>query len=118
MQERKIKIEVLLEEEFLKDIVVCIAEDFGYNQWRQVSRYRPNEGIVYVHDVEDDDETYTVNLDTIALGIKRIANGNLTNNTIREAILNGVKENDAGNIDSEASDAILQAALFNKLIYG
>ncbi len=117
--------------EFLGDVIICIAEDFGYNSWRQISDYHwddehPEENRVTVHelaDLEDEPDTsvHTVTIDTVATGIRRIlAEGNPIglNKTIIGAVAVASVENDAGEIDSEVADCILQAAIFNEYVYG
>ncbi len=62
---------------------------------------------------------FEVTPETIARGIQAIkAPGFQLNDRTRKAILLAEVENDAGEIDSEAADCIVQAALFGKIIYG
>lgn len=110
---------------FLGDIIVCIAEDFGYNGWRQVVSYHwtdedPRGNTVKIVDIEDEDqpEFYVTDAEIIK-GINLIIDGKIA---IREDYVKTIrqanKENDAGDIDVELADIILQAAIFESYIYG
>lgn len=108
---------------FLGDIIVCIAEDFGYNSWRQVGDYHwsdeaPRDNRVTIHDLDEGKE-YPVTVATVIDGINRIIDGKIgvadrIVTTLREAN----RENDAGDIDAEIADIILQAGIFESYIYG
>lgn len=117
--------------EFLGDVIICIAEDFGYNSWRQISDYHwddehPEENRVTVHELADledepDISVHKVAIDTVAKGIARILapdNPVGLNSAIVGAVRTASRENDAGEIDAEVADCILQAAIFNEYIYG
>ena len=117
--------------EFLGDVVICIAEDYGYNSWRQVSAYHwsdehPENNRVTVHELADledepDISVHKVTIETVATGIARIlADGNPIglNSAVRKAVFIGSQENDAGEIDAEVADCILQAAIFDEYRYG
>lgn len=55
----------------------------------------------------------------LAQGISRLLNGDVkVRDDIREAIWRGVNEMDGGEIDIDAADVIVQAALFNEIVYG
>ncbi len=97
--------------EFLGDVIICIAEDFGYNSWRQVSAYHwsdehPETNRVTVHelaDLEDEPDTsvHKVTIDTVATGISRILapdNPIGLNSAIIKAVRTASRENDAGSL--------------------
>lgn len=117
--------------EFLGDVIVCIAEDFGYNSWRQVSAYHwsdehPENNRVTVHELADledeaDISVHKVTIDTVATGIRRILaedNPIGLNNTIVGAVAVASVNNDAGEVDAEVADCILQAGIFDEYRYG
>jgi fructose-bisphosphate aldolase class 1 len=116
---------------FLKDVVVCFIEDGGLNAWRQIERYK----YVYADeddflspmttceatfiDVEDEGKTYEVNADVVAKGLGKLKRGEVEmNGAMLRNILDGDRENEAGNIDAYDADAIVQAAVFGELTYG
>lgn len=110
--------------EFLGDIVICIAEDFGYNSWRQVTSYHwfeddPKRNVVGLYDVEEEKDLPTIGVNEVATGIARILDGKIK---VRDSIIKQIREaseeNDAGIIDAELADIILQAYAFNDYVYG
>lgn len=98
------------------------AVEGGINYWAMVSNVTRDEEdwvtSVVVRDAEDEDEpAYTVTLETIAVGIGRILNGDLVNDTIYGYILDAVRGDDGGCIDADAADCIVQVGIFGKLTY-
>jgi len=62
---------------------------------------------------------YAVAGETIEQGIQRILNDDtLITPYIRQYVLTAVLEGDAGEIDAEAADCIVQIGLFNKIVFG
>lgn len=121
-------------EEFLGDIVIGVFEDFGYAGWRQVLTYHsggqnmlPNG---YILDIEeapehrrtwntDDKDVHQVTIAVIAKGIGKILeDGFGINSKLKAAIKEANTENDAGMIDAELADIIVQAGLFGEIVYG
>lgn len=108
-------------EQFLKDIIVGFTEDGGYNGWRQIQAgsYSPSKGQATFIDLEDDCKTYKVTVETVAYGLARIAESTFAlNRQLKTMILGASKLNDAGEIDSELADIIVQAGVFEEVIYG
>lgn len=114
--------------EFLQDVLITAVEG-GTGYWAAVSGYRydddkPETASVTLHPLNDDTgefdgPAHAVTIDTIAAGIGRIKRGDLSiNSALRGTILNASDENDAGDIDADGADAIVQAALFGELVYG
>ena len=113
---------------FLGDIIVCIAEDFGYNSWRQVSSYHwtdedPRSNYVTIlalDEIEDgNDGTHKCDVNTVIKGINLIIDGKISvNDRIIKTVREANRDNDAGDIDAEISDIILQAGIFQSYIYG
>lgn len=117
--------------EFLADVLTTAVEG-GINYWAQVSDYKNEcdfpvaETSVVVYDVEDDPdnenpEGIPVNIEKIASAIRRILNpeddcgiGPRVTATIREANA----QNDAGLIDADDADCIMQVAALGRCIYG
>jgi len=55
----------------------------------------------------------------IAKGINKIVkNGIKINPTLKENIIQANRTNDAGKIDGDCADCIVQVGLFNKIVYG
>lgn len=70
---------------------------------------------------EPDTSVHTVTIDDVARGIRRIlSEGNPIglNKTIISAVAAASVENDAGEIDVEVADCILQAGIFDEYRYG
>ena len=116
-----IKVEVALDEEFLGDIL-CTAVEGGTNYWAY-SAVVERDGLDYkrvvFEDMEDEEVKIDIDLLAVAKGIERI----LTNvvpvrSDIRDSIMKGVMEQDAGFIDADGADCIVQAAGFNDIVYG
>jgi len=70
--------------------------------------------------VELDDEPvkHVVTHDMVADSIQQIINGTFVPERIVKYITDAVIENDAGFIDTEALDAILQIAIYKEMTYG
>lgn len=116
--------------EFLADILTIAVEDYGTNSWRQVSRYKravienPTQasevGVVVIElgDGEKDTE-HEVTVEMIATGLNRILKREIPcNGRIYDEVAEAHKYNDAGYLDAYSADVILQAGLFNELVYG
>lgn len=68
---------------------------------------------------EDAVVRHTVNAEVIRLGIQRLLDrSDIVAPYIRDYVLSAVAEQDAGHVDAEAADAIVQAGLFDTLVYG
>ena len=128
--------------EFLGDIIVTAVEG-GTGYWAQVSQYQYDETLLdpkgvrvivgerqgdatqaTLHELNDDesgyrDEGLELTLDAVARGIGRIKSGEIgVNSRLRKEILIGDRENDAGNIDADGADVIVQAGLLGEIRYG
>lgn len=72
-----------------------------------------------IDEMLDQEGVHRVTIDTIAEGLSKIRSGHVRmNSTLLGTILNADTENDAGEIDADGADAIVQAALFGELVYG
>lgn len=135
-----IKVEMELTEDFLSDVLVT-AFDGNYGgcwywarpadveNWLTTEKDVLDDTViwkqVFIEDKEDEDsELWRVSHNVVAKGIKRILNGNVKCHDLIAAdifnavIFNAVATRDAGGIDAEAADCIVQAGLFSDIVYG
>lgn len=120
----KVTIDIEISDQSCADIM-CTALEGGIGYWCVSDRIsRVENGVSdYVafdaYDAEDPDTKFGhVNYDTIRAGIQRILNGTVKiRSDLREQVLTVVDE-ERCDIDSEAADCIVQAGLFNELVYG
>lgn len=125
--------------QFLSDIITTAVEG-GIGYWSQCSHYQWTEdGAVHVvvgrrnlrtdayavvHEATDNgdgyrDEPLMVDIETVARGIGRLVNKEVgIHATLRGSLLYANSENDAGEIDADLADCIVQAGIFNEIIYG
>lgn len=124
--------------EFLGDIITTAVEG-GTGYWAQVSQYQyVHDGEVRVycggrvgdgaravlHELKDDESGYkaeelVVDTDLIAKGIGALLkNDARINSQMKANIGQASRENDAGMIDADDADAIVQFGLFGELVYG
>lgn len=83
--------------------------------------HKPNVLVLAGYGLTIDDEPllHKLDIDMIARGIAVVkANEDICNSRLRRDILVGDNDNDAGMIDADCADVIVQAALFDKLVYG
>jgi hypothetical protein len=119
-------ITVYVSDQLASDIMTTAAEG-GSNYWAHFEAIANREGdygaewaAVIVTDTEDHDETeYRADLNTIRAGLRRImTEGELCGQHICDAVAAAVTSNDAGNLDADAADVVLQIGLFGRIIYG
>lgn len=118
--------------EFLSDIIIGAVEG-GTGYWAEVRQYQyvyNGEVKVYIGgrvgdetrarlNVMDTGDEYVLDTAIVSRGLGRIKRGEVgLNSTLRNAILHGDIDNDAGDIDADCADAIVQAGLFGELVYG
>lgn len=128
-------------EEFLADIISTAIEG-GIGYWAETRHYQwVNNGVPqlvvikagYDPDLKFEDTRAVIvdfegenpntereiTIDVIARGIAKIKDPKFRiNKTLRGTILAADVENDAGEIDVEGADVIVQAALFGEIVYG
>ena len=109
--------------DFLIDVLICAIEDGCINGWRTIDDWDYDAGTAVIREVgdglPDEESTHPVDLDVLAKGIGRINRGEVGLCTeYREGIAKADRENDAGWLDALSADAVLQAGLFNDLVYG
>jgi hypothetical protein len=120
-------------EQFLSDVLVTAVEG-GINYWAAVSDYSFTDAdgndvpaTVKVHEMIDVGGGYEevgvpITTKEIDAAIKRIMNleddikylGNYT----RSLVLQASMENDAGDIDADIADTIMQIAVLGEVVYG
>lgn len=108
--------------EFLRDVAITAAEG-GVNYWGGVVAYDPDAGTFRVEETDGmgggDGPVHTVDGDLIERGIARLAvPGVQCAADIRGWVLRGSATNDAGEIDADAADVIVQVGLFGEIVYG
>jgi hypothetical protein len=127
--------------EFLSDIITTAIEG-GTGYWAQVSQYqyvmdgelsvcvgkRNGDGAkATIHELDEDDvegsgykkEGVVIDIDTIAHGIGLILSGKVgIHDRLEELLKRGNERNDAGDVDADVADMIVQAALFEEIRYG
>lgn len=129
-------------EQFLADIISTAVEG-GIGYWSQCSHYQwvdySNSGNLFgpvgekdpskgtcatVHVLNADESGYVeegleITVETVARGLGLIKSPEFgVNSRMRGEILVADVENDAGMIDSDDADVIVQAGLFGEVIYG
>lgn len=119
-------------EQFLADIIITAVEG-GTGYWAAVSGYvwcdaeegeRAANTKATLHELDDatgafDGDTHDLTIETVAAGIGKIKRGEVgVRADLLEAIKRGDAENDAGDIDADCADVIVQAGLFGEVVYG
>lgn len=113
---------------FLSDIISTAVEG-GIGYWSQVDSYTWDDAsgepgweptTVVVYDTEEDGENaepMPLDIAKVAEGINRLVQG-WPNTVVTKDTLSGLATLDAGEIDSDAADAIVQCALLGEMVYG
>lgn len=109
-------------EQLYKDVLTNWVET-GMGLWAQLQERPVRDDLdilsCIIRDAEDDDEpTHTVTLDTVQTGFQRVMGGGLKlSESIAKHITQRYRDNDA-DLDADDCDIIVQAGLFNEIIYG
>lgn len=117
--------------EFVHDVFVTACEG-GINFWAEVDQYHWSDGnrnpdlygffaTVRAYDIDDfDDAKFRVDASVIAAGLQQIAAGPVEylGEGLRTTIIQAAIAGDAGDIDANDADTIVQVGLFGRLIYG
>lgn len=131
----KINVAIIAEvdEGFIKDILDTVAEASSYwadfkvldyypsdNSWSSVKSIRIRE-----QEASTDEGVKEFVMDEVAVirGVKRVLQPKedgeyLTNDAHRTSILKAIIENDMANMDVWDVDCVVQAAMFNEIVYG
>lgn len=123
---------------FLGDIITGAVEG-GTGYWAQVSQYQyemdgeisvsvgkreGDEPRATLHVMLDDESGYeedgkALTFQVVEAGIALIVDGKVGVNTmLRRAIMHASIDSDAGQIDAEGADVIVQAGLLGSIVYG
>lgn len=124
---RRVDVSLPVTKEFLADVLTTVIESpFGtWFQWERIRRDRELR-VVGAHlkfDLEKGDEgnrggSQVVTLDVVRVGLEVVLSSRLVNSTYSGAILAAAMENDASHLDMVSADAIVQAAIYGKVVYG
>lgn len=121
----KIEVTHEVDDTFLADILITAVEG-GITYWSSVVAYTHTEGPehtraeIAVDDEETDDaKRYrTVNLAVILDGVTKLLNRRAVNRRLLGYLRDAVSGNDAGHVDSDLADNIVQMGLFDEVRYG
>lgn len=123
----KFTIEHEVSDEFLADILITAVEG-GINYWAQVESYTHSRGPEYTRAMltPADGEAggwpaKHVVLDTtvVLTGLQRVLGHKVgCGEEVMNWIVSGSLNDDAGEIDADAADVIVQAGIFGELVYG
>ena len=116
-----VAVELHLTEPFLRDVFTTAIEG-GINYWARVTEYRwtetdPAKVYALVVDEENDaaDVTYRLTLEIVVNGIKAV----LAKPQLRTGLVGHIMALDAGEIDADDADVIVQLGLFDgTVVYG
>lgn len=114
-----VTIELHLTDEFVRDVYVNAIEG-GINYWASVGEYwhsNPDPAKVYALVEERDGDApleHRITLDTVVDGIKAV----LAKPQLRTGLVAHIMALDAGEIDADDADVIVQLGLFEEVVYG
>ncbi len=130
MTEYNITITHVVTDEFLMDVLTTAVESGHDSMWywedfcildvdRDVAEYHPVKACKFIATVNDKPERWGVTIDTVHKAIQDLLNGKGdVNDRILGYIRSAVKDHDAGDIDAEAADVIVQVAAFGEVVFG
>lgn len=112
---QKVMLEIELSDEFLDDVIQAALAG-GIQYWASIMG---RSGKVYaIRDDDDEGKRMLLTHEAVARGItKALSKDFRLNDSIRTAIYRGASQSDAGDIDAEAADVIVQAAMFGEIVY-
>lgn len=117
--------------QFLID-VFCTAVEGGITYWAEIRRYHwtndpkgnpldhPDvDGFYAIVREEDEEDDLRIDREVIERGVQRILSGdNVVGQWLLDAVQAAADNYDAGEIDADGADAIVQAGLFGEIVYG
>lgn len=118
-----------IRQEFYADIIVCAVEG-GINYWAFTDEYDylPEKARVLVASKDnivalgasEEGIWKEVTPDVLAQGFSKVRNDASLkiNKGLRRTLLTAYDECDAGDIDAEGADVLVQIALFGEIVYG
>jgi hypothetical protein len=123
-------------ERFLSDIITAAVEG-GIGYWSECAQYQWDDddgvhvvvgtrvktvgttALIHAEDKTGVKRGFWITPDVIQKGIEEIEREiHLTRSDLRETILAASRENEAGDVDADCADVIVQAGLFGELVYG
>lgn len=119
-------------EQFLKDILITAIESGyeGVGYWAVHRDYDHEAGTVTLLDREDDNfgeedgqDHYDITIETIATGLRRLLDGSIPffpsgYSGLDQLRLADRTNGEDGDYDADVADAIVQAGIFGKLVFG
>ena len=106
---------------------------YGSGYWCEILKYHWNEkndrdfkSVIRVNEEYEDDKDkriakrrkYTINRDTIIRGVKRVASGKMKVNDDYVSVCVSLLTTGEGDFDGDRADVVVQAGLFNEVIFG
>lgn len=116
-------------DEFLRDVAITAVE-CGVDYWAVVEGYRwldddgtelpfPKASIIELDDGGSPVAVHALTKDAVLRGINALLSGSVNVNPLLVAELrDAIEGDDAGMVDAEMADCVVQAALFNEIVYG
>lgn len=119
MELTKITVVAEVTPEFLTSIME-IAWEGGIDYWEtQAPRFKLGpDGKPYLIVFGEEGVPCKVTHETLAKALQTVCAGRLVRSDIANSVRLAVNENDAGHIDAEAADVLVQIAAFNDIVYG
>lgn len=122
----RINVTMEIPEDALQDILVTACEG-GIGYWSQLESYDPKQTSFVLREMDEDESgwngpKHTLNHDVVAAGLERILSGTVSvSPDVKTSIMNELTEAAKGHGfagDICDCDCIVQAGLFNEIIYG
>lgn len=106
--------------EFLADVLTVAIDSDAIGYWCQVTAIARAGGQIESLTLrEDDSDLVIVSLETLAGGFaKALAPAFSIRADLRQSLLMAVVDNDCCHVDVEGADVVIQAALFDSIVYG
>ena len=122
---RTVSIEFNIGEDFLSDILTTACEG-GIGYWSQLKDYDCDRDHHYIREYDDysdeiaaDHEWFRIDHDLVMKGLHHMMDPNFeVADYIRKYVYLAITESDAGHIDADAADCIIQAGVYGELVYG
>lgn len=123
---RNITVTLEIPEGAMQDIIVTACEG-GIGYWSQLESYSPEQTSFVLREMNEDETDWTgpehtLDHDVVATGLERILSGTVgVSPTVKTSIMNELTEAAKGNGfagDVTDCDCIVQAGLFNEIVYG
>jgi adenosylcobinamide amidohydrolase len=137
----RVKLDIELSDQFLGDVLTTAVESGGHAMWywegfsmKDCMRYhadRPNSAggtvlddltvttVKFLVDHPQESDEYIVDFLDLATGIQWLLDGTVpVNDYIKGMVYRAVAQADAGEIDADAADCIVQATAFKEVVFG